>query len=183
MRYLGILAVAAFLLTGCETFAIHNYSLSNKNTDAIITAMNAGEVKSIAVGEFSASSPGQFEMTCGMNKQIRTPRHTPFEKYVREALIAELKKADAYSLDQIEAGKVITGHLDKFRFNSDTGGWDINLIITFKSGESFTVSESYLIDDTSCQQVTATAVPAVQDLIYKVITHPIFQKKMGMTVN
>ena len=181
MRYLGILAVAALLLSACETFAIRNYSQSTKNTDAIITAMNAGHVSSIAVGEFSASSPGQFEMRCGTNKLIRTLHHTPFEKYVREALIAELKKADAYSLDQIEAGKVISGHLDKFRFNADSGGWDIDLTITFKSGESFTVSESYLIDDTSCPQVTAAAVPAVQDLIYKVLTHPIFQKKMGMS--
>jgi hypothetical protein len=182
MRYLGILA-AVLLLAGCETFSIHNYSLSNKNTDAIISAMNTGRVSSIAVGEFSASSPGQFELSCGTNKQIRTPQHIPFEKYVREALIAELKKADAYSLDQIEADRVITGHLDKFRFNADSGGWDIDLTIRFRSGESFTVTESYLIDSTSCQDITAAALPAVQDLIYKVITHPTFQKKMGVTAN
>ena len=179
MMRTGGLFVAVILLAGCETLSVHQYSLSSENTTAIKNAVTAGRISSIAVGEFIAAAPGRFEMRCGMNKQITTPHQTPFEKYIRDAFIEELKKAGAYSLDQIEAGKVITGYLDKFTFNSDSGSWDIELVITFKSGEFFTVSESYPQEDASCEHTASTMVPAVQELIHKIITHPVFQSKMG----
>ena len=183
MRGLGISVVTLFLLAGCETFSIHNYPLSQRNIETIKTTMSSGDVSSIAVGEFTAASPDQSEITCEMNGQIRTPQQISFEKYIRDALIDELKKADAYSLDQIEAGRVITGYLDNIKINSSKGSWDFKLIIRFKSGESFTVSESYLFDDVSCEQSTAAFIPAVQELIYKIITHPVFRQKMGLSVN
>ena len=183
MRCLGISVLALFMLAGCETFSVHQYPLSQKNIDTIKETMASGKVSSIAVGEFTASSPEQSGVSCGMNAQIRTPRQMPFEKYIREALIDELKKANAYSLDQIEAGRVITGNLDNIKLNSKTGSWDIKLTITFKSGEYFTILESYEYDDGSCQKSTAAFVPAVQDLIYKVITYPTFREKMGLSAN
>jgi hypothetical protein len=183
MRRLGILVAGIFLLAGCETFSIQKYSLSSENTDVLRGAMSSGQVTSVAVGDFTATSPGQFEMQCGMNGQMRTPQHTPFEKYIREAFIDELKKAGAYSLDQIEAGRVITGHLDKIKMNSEKGSWDIDLTIEFKSGAYFTVSESYQFEGASCEQTAAALVPAVQDLIHRIITHPTFQGKMEKPEN
>ena len=180
MRRLGILIAAIFLLAGCETFSIQKYSLSPVNTDAIKGAMSSGQVSSFAVGEFTAASPGHFEMRCGINGLVRTPQHIPFEKYIREAFIDELKQAGAYSLDQIEAGGVITGHLDKIEMNSDNGSWDIDLTIKFKTGAYFTVSESYQYEGASCEQTSAALVPAVQALIHRIITHPTFQ---GRTEN
>ena len=183
MRGLGISVLALFLLAGCETFSIHHYPLSQRNIATIKATMSSGGVSSIAVGEFDAASPGQTEIMCGMNGQIRTPQQVSFEKYIRDALIDELKQANAYSLDQIEAGRVITGYLDNIKINSTNGSWDIKLIITFKSGESFTILESFPFDDVSCEQSTAAFVPAVQDLIYKIITHPVFRQKMGLPTN
>jgi hypothetical protein len=183
MRGPGFLLLAVFMLAGCETFTFQQYSLSQRNIQIIRETMVSGGVSSIAVGEFTAASPGHFEIECGMNGQIRTPQDIPFEKYIREAFIDELKKADAYWLDQIEAGRVITGYLDNVKINSTTGSWDFKLIIKFKSGESFTVFESYPLDDVSCEQSAAAFVPAVQELIYKIITHPVFREKMGLTTH
>jgi hypothetical protein len=182
MRPVIVLA-AIFLLAGCETFSVHQYVLSPENTVAIKNTMSEGKITSIAVGEFTAAYPGQFEMRCGMNKQIRMPNRIPFEKYIREALINELKKADAYSLDQIEAGKVISGYVDKINSNSAMGGWDIEITSTFKSGEFFTVSETYPQNGDSCEQTAAALVPAVQELIHKIVTHPTFQSKVGIPVH
>jgi len=183
MRALGISVLTFFLLAGCETFSIHDYPLSQRNIETIKTTMTSGDVSSIAVGEFTAASPGHSVITCGMNGEIQTPRQISFEKYIRDALIDELKKANAYSLDQIEAGRVITGYLDNIKINSRKGSWDIKLIIRFKSGESFTVLESYPLEDVSCEQSTVAFVPAVQDLIHKIITHPVFRQKMGLSAN
>ena len=182
-RSLGISILALFMLAGCETFSFHQYPLSQRNIETIKKTMAANGVTSLAVGKFTAAAPGQTEIMCGVNGQIRTPNQVPFEKYIRDAFIDELKKADAYSLDQIEAGRVITGYLDGLRLNSVNGSWDIKLIITFRSGESFTVMESYQFDGMSCEQSTAAFIPAVQDLIYNIITHPVFRMKMGQAGN
>ena len=181
MRALGIFVLALFMLAGCETFSFHQYPLSQRNIQKIKETLASGDVSSIAVGEFTASSPGRFEITCGLNGQITTPRQIAFEKYIRDALIDDLKMANAYSLDQIEAGRVITGNLDSLKLDSGTGSWVIKLTITFKSGSFFTVSESYQHDDSSCEQSTAAFIPAVQELIYKIITDPSFQKNVGLS--
>ena len=183
MRGLGIAVVALVMLAGCETFAVHQYPLSQRNIATIKRTMSVGEASSIAVGEFTAAAPGQSEISCGMNGQIRTPQQIPFEKYIRQAFIDDLKKADAYSLDQIEAGRVITGYLDNIKINAKDGSWDIKLIIHFKSGETYTVLESYQIEDASCEQSAAAFIPAIQELIYKIITHPTFREKMGLVAD
>jgi hypothetical protein len=183
MKGLSTCLLASLLLAGCETFSFHQYSLSRQNIETIKRTMAEGDVSSIAVGEFTAAAPGRTEIMCGVNSQIKTPQQISFEQYIREALIDELKRADAYSLDQIEAGRVITGYLDNIKLNSGNGSWDFKLIIRFKSGESFTVNESYLFDGTSCEQSTAAFIPAVQDLIHRIITNPLFREKMGLTAN
>lgn len=180
MRCLGTLLIAVFMLSGCETFTVQQYSLSRQNSIEIRNTMMLGHVPSLAVGEFTASNPGQFELRCGYNNLIKMPNDTPYEKYIRSALIDELKKADAHSLDQIEAGRVITGNLDTFKLDSDSGSWVIKVTISFKSGESFTVTEVYEHDEMSCERAASTLVPAVQQLIHKIITNPVFQKKMGV---
>jgi len=183
MRRLGILFVAILLLAGCETFPAHKYSLSVNNINAIKDTMGTGHARSLAVRDFTAASPGEYEIHCGINGLITMPRRTPVEKYIREALIDELKEADVYSLDQIEATGVITGHLKKLKIHPTGGGWLIDLTITFKSGEAFTVSESYPLNGAQCDQTAAALAPAVQDLIHQIIAHPAFQKKMGMPTN
>jgi hypothetical protein len=178
MRHLGILILTVFVLSGCETFSAHQYSLSRENTAMIKHTMQTGHVSSLAVGEFTATNPGQFELRCGFNHLIKMPHDMPFEKYIREALIDELKEADAYSLDQIEAGRVITGHIDTFALDKDSGSWIIKVTIKFKSGEDFTVTENYQHDVVSCERAASTVVPAIQELIQKIITDPVFQSKM-----
>ena len=178
MRCLGILIVTLLILSGCETFPVQQYSLSQENIAAIKQTMRSGHVSSLAVGEFTATTPGQFELRCGFSQLIKMPHNMPYEKFIREAFINELKKAGAYSLDQIEAARVITGHLDTFKLDSDSGSWIIKLTIEFKSGEVFTVTENYQHDEISCQRAASTLVPAIQDLIQKIITNPVFQSKM-----
>ena len=183
MRGPGLSILALILLVGCETFTFHQYSLSQRNIDTIRETMALGGVSTLAVGEFTATRPGQSEIGCGLNGEISTPQEVTFVKYIREAIIDELKKARVYSLDQIEAGRVITGNLNSVKLNTGSGSWDINMTITFKTGKSFTVAESYQFDDVSCEQSAAAFNPAVQELIYKIFTNHTFRENLGVSGN
>ena len=181
MRGPGLSILALILLVGCETFTFHQYSLSQRNINTIRKTMALGGVSTLAVGEFTATRIDQSGVDCGLNGEIRTPQQVTFVKYIREAIIDELKKAKVYSLDQIEAGRVITGNLNSVKLNTSSGSWDINITITFKTGESFTVAESYQFDDVSCEQSAAAFNPAVQELIYKIFTNPTFRENIGVS--
>ena len=184
MRGSGLsILVLILLLVGCETFTFQQYSLSQRNIDTIRETMALGGVSTLAVGEFTATRPSQSEIGCGLNGEISTPQEVTFVKYIREAIIDELKKARVYSLDQIEAGRVITGNLNSVKLNTGSGSWDINITITFKTGKSFTVAESYQFDDVSCEQSAAAFNPAVQELIYKIFTNPTFRENFGVSGN
>ena len=178
MRYLGILIVTILLLSGCETLSVQQYLPTQQNTSVIKNVMMMSNISSLAVGEFTTSHPGQFESLCGINKLIRIPNNTPPDIYIRNALINEIKEAGVYSLDQIEAERVITGHLDTFKLDSDTGSWIIQVTISLNTGDVYTVSETYEHDEISCERAASTLVPAVQDLIYKIVSNPAFQRKM-----
>ena len=177
MRCVGILIVAIFLLSGCETFSINQYSLSQQNTAAIQNAMIKGGIISLAVGEFTSAYPGPFEARCGVNSLIKLPNNTPPEKYIRDALIDEIKDAGGYSLDQIEAGRVLTGHLDRFTLDGDSGAWVIQVTVSLNTGDVYTVSETYQNEEASCSKAASGLVPAVQELIYKIVSHPMLQRK------
>ncbi len=183
MRGVAISVFALLALAGCETFSFHQYSMSQRNIDAIKQTMAEAGKSTLAIGEFNAAASGLSNVDCGINGQIRTPHQVPFVQYIRDALIDEVKKANAYSLDQIEADKVITGYLDNIKLNSSNGSWDFKLIITFKSGKSFTVMESYPFDGSSCEQSAAAFNPAVQDLIFNIINHPVFREELGLPGN
>ena len=183
MRGIAISVFALLVLAGCETFSFHQYSMSQRNIDAIKRTMANAGVSTLAVGEFNAAAPGRSDITCGINGQIRTPQQVPFEQYIREAFIDEIKKANVYSLDQIEADRVITGYLDNIKLDSNNGNWDFKLIITFKSGKSFTVMESYPFEGSTCEKSAAAFNPAVQDLIFNTINHPVFRQDLGLTGN
>jgi len=178
MRCVGILIVAIFMLSGCETVAVHQYSSARENTAAIQNAMIKGNISSLAVGEFTSSYPRPFESRCGFNNLIKLPNNTPPEKYIRDALIVELKRAGGYSLDQIEAGRVITANLDRFTLDNDSGTWIIQVTISINTGDVYTVSENHVNQEVSCEGAAAGLVAATEELIYKIVTHPAFQRRV-----
>ncbi len=132
--------------------------------------------KTVNVGVFSATNPGQTEITCRGVGPIKTPDGEPFSEFVRKGILDELKIANIYSPT---AAVTITGNLDAIDFSSNSGNWNLALTIKSTNGKAMTVSENYsytssFFGETACNQTAQALMPAVQNLVGKVVRSPEF---------
>jgi hypothetical protein len=173
VKILVLLVAVTTWLAGCSTYAASRYSISADNVRTLRTFK--GQL--INVGPFSAVNPGQTELMCRGVGPIKTPDGEAFEEFVRKALVDELTIAEVYASD---ARTTITGRLDSIDFSSGMGAtWNIGLTITSSNGQTLSVSEEYkytssYYGETACNQTAHALMPAVQNVVGKVIRHPNF---------
>jgi hypothetical protein len=168
-----VLVVAASL-TGCSTYAAQRYSIAPNN----IAALRTFRGQAVNVGPFTAAEPGRSEITCRAVGPTKTPDGEPFEEYIRKAFIADLSIAEIYSAT---APVTLTGRVDALDFSSGItdAAWDIAVTISSSNGKSLSVDSHYpfsgnFVGEVACNQTAQALMPAVQDLIGKVIGHPDF---------
>jgi hypothetical protein len=161
-------------LTGCSTYAAQRYSIAPANVAVLRTFRG----QAVNVGQFTAAKPGRTEITCRAVGPTKTPDGESFEEYVRKAFIADLDIAEVYSA---AAPVTLTGRLDAIDFSSGLtdAAWDIALTISSSNGKSLSVDNHYsfagnFVGEVACNQTAQALMPAVQDLIGKMITHPDF---------
>lgn len=160
------------LASGCSTYSASRYAISADN----VVALRSLNGKTINIGAFSASVPGQKEIMCRGVGPIKTPDGEPFAEFVRKALLDELKLANSYSPS---APMTITGNLDAVDFSSNSGNWNLALTVKASNGKSMSVSENYaytssFYGETACNQTAQAFMPAVQNLVGKVVRSPEF---------
>jgi hypothetical protein len=92
--------------------------------------------------------------------------------------LPDLDIAEVYSA---AAPVTLTGRLDAIDFSSGLtdAAWDIALTISSSNGKSLSVDNHYFfagnfVGEVACNQTAQALMPAVQDLIGKMITHPDF---------
>lgn len=162
------------ILSGCATYAVDRYSNSADTVNELKNYQGAG----VSVGAFTATTPARNSLMCRAVGPVKTPDGEPFENFLRNALIAELKLADVY----LENGGVaITANLDKIQFDSFSGTWDIGLQLKSAAGDDFSVAETYhyttsIIAYAACGQTAQAMMPAVQNLISKIVKHQRFAR-------
>jgi hypothetical protein len=168
-----VLAVA-IALAGCSTYAAQRYSIAPGN----VAVLRAFRGQGVNVGQFTAAKPGRTEMTCRAVGPTKTPDSEPFEEYIRKAFIADLDIAEVYSA---AATVTLSGRLDAIDFSSGLtdAAWDIAMTISSSNGKSLAVANHYsfsgnFVGEVACNQTAQALMPAVQDLIGKIITHPDF---------
>ena len=134
--------------------------------------------QAVNVGQFTAAKPDRTEITCRAVGPTKTPDGESFEEYIRKAFIADLDIAEVYSA---AAPVTLTGRLDAIDFSSGLtdAAWDIALTISSSNGKSLSVDNHYsfagnFVGEVACNQTAQALMPAVQDLIGKMITHPDF---------
>ena len=155
------------LFSGCSTYSASRYSINSDN----VVAMRTLNGKMINVGSFSATKPGEKEIMCRGVGPIKTPDGEPFSEFVRKAFLDELKIASVYSAT---APVTLTGNLDAIDFSSANGGWNLSLTVKSSNGKSLSVNESYpfttsFFGETACNQTAQAFMPAVQNLVGKVV--------------
>jgi hypothetical protein len=138
--------------------------------------------QTINVGVFTAKpKAGGSSTTCRAGGQINTPNGAPFSQYIRAALISELQMAEVYSPS---APVTLTGTLEHVDSDSVAGTWSIDLTVTSSNGKSLAIAEKYsfassFAADTACPQAAQALLPAVQDLIAKLVHDPGFKDLIG----
>ena len=155
------------LFSGCSTYSASRYSINSDN----VVAMRTLNGKMINVGSFSATKPGEKEIMCRGVGPIKTPDGEAFSEFVRKAFLDELKIASVYSAT---APVTLTGNLDAIDFSSANGGWNLSLTVKSSNGKSLSVNESYpfttsFFGETACNQTAQAFMPAVQNLVGKVV--------------
>lgn len=164
----------ALLASGCSTYAASRYTMS---ADTVST-LRSFRGQAVSVGPFTAATPGKTEIACRGVGPIKTPDGEPFEQYIRKALVDELTIAEIYAP---AAPVTISGRLDDIDFSSGMtdAGWKIALTLISSNGRRLAVREDYsfkgsYVGETSCNQTAHALMPAVQNLVNKVVRHPEF---------
>ncbi len=163
----GMAMLLTVIVSGCSTYDATRYSVSVDNVMAL-KALNDAKLN---VGEFTSSEPDKTEIMCRAVGPIKAPDGKTFENFIRKGFVDELKLAEVYSAS---SPVTLTGNLDNIDFSSVAGTWDIGLTITSSNGKTLSVSEHYsyttnFVAEFACQQTAQALMPAVQDLIGKVV--------------
>ena len=165
------------LLSGCSTYSTARSASSADN----VVALRSLNGKAINVGAFTATKSGEKEIMCRGVGPIKTPDGEPFSDFVRKALLDELKLANAYSAS---GPATITGNLDSIDFSSGSGAWTLGLTVKSSNGKSMRVSEQYAFTtsfngEPACNQTAQALMPAVQNLVGKIVRAPEFASLMN----
>jgi hypothetical protein len=183
-----ILALGMLAAASCSTYAASRYIISADTT----SALRAYRGQMVSVGPFTApASPGRSEINCRDVKPIKTPDGEPFEEFIRKALVAELTIAEVYAPT---APVMLTGRLESIAFSSGTfptaagAAWRIRLVVASSNGRTLTVSEDYkftssYIGDVACNQTAHALMPAVQNLVGKIVRDPGFAELLSATLS
>jgi len=168
----GLILLLLFALSGCSTYAASRYSMSADN----IVALRTLNGRTVNIGPFTCSQPGLSEIMCRRVGPIKTPDGEPFSEFIRKALVDELKIANVFSAT---SPVTLTGNLDQIDFSSNTGNWKLALTVKSSNGRSVAVTEDYsyttsFYGETACNQTAQAFMPAVQNLVGKIVRSPEF---------
>jgi len=170
------LALSVLALSACSTYMPQRYNISADNN----VALKGIGVGNINVGSFKG--PSSFDNACRGAGPIAPPDNMSFEAYIQKALADELKVAGMF--DEKTPKATLSGVVEKLSFSSSrgfTGGeWDISLRVSSSNGKFISVSEHYefnsgFVADTACKQTAEAYLPAVQNLIGKLVKAPNFK--------
>lgn len=164
-------------LSACSTYMPQRYTISADNNVALKTL----GVGNINVGSFKG--PANFDNSCRAAGPIMPPDNLSFEAYIQKALADELKVAGMF--DEKTPKVTLSGMVEQLAFSSTralTGGsWDIGLRVNSSNGKTSYVNEHYEFNsgfgaETACKQTAEAYLPAIQNLIGKLVTSPEFKE-------
>lgn len=161
-------------LTGCSTYSVNRYAIS---VDNVSTLKNLASSQ-INVGKFNTAGKSKTRIMCRGVGPIKTPDGQTFENFIRKAFVDELKMAGSFANS---APVTLTGTLDSIDFSSASGSWNVALTVSSSNGQSISVLEQYAFTtsfygETACNQTAQALIPAVQNVIGKVVKHQDFTK-------
>jgi len=176
MKILLAIATAA-ALAGCATNNSPRYT-SSADTVHTLRSLKLGEVAT--VGNFSTAS--SVDLQCRAVGPIMLPDNHNLPSYIKKAFEDELKMAGIYNPSNPTI--TLTGIVNKAAFSSVKGffqgHWELDVTIQSSNGKSVSATEQYDFDsaylaDKGCQKTADALVPAVQNVLQKIVSSPNFK--------
>lgn len=177
MKVLITAAALTLLATGCATNNSPRYA-SSADTVHALRGMKIGEVAT--VGNFIMTSAADLQ--CRAVGPIMLPDNHTLPSYIKKALEDELKMAGIYNPSNPTV--TLTGLVNKAAFSSAKGffqgHWELDVTIQSSNGKSVSAQEQYDFDsayfaDKGCQKTADALVPAVQNVLQKIVNSPNFK--------
>lgn len=166
---LWLLASCTLWLSACDTpIAAMRYS-------PMVATQLALRDRQGAVNLAPYTGPKFYSVSCRVGALISPPDARSFGDYVHQALQDELKLARLYSDDK--ATPVLMLSLDNADFTSTRGiqgQWYFLATVSNAAGRRASFSETYDFEsgfggNNACQNTAAAMMPAVQDLVLKIV--------------
>jgi hypothetical protein len=182
--FLSFFSVLLLFLTGCAT-SVQPYGLSVEG-NASLKQLNISET--IYVGEISDASVS--DLMCRTLGPITIPNNSTPANYIKKALEDQLKLAGSYTSKTPKV--VLGGAINKLEMSSSVGMtkgyWNIELTVRSSNGKSLKIIENHNFDTgfvayTACANTATAFMPAVQNLINKLLTSPQFKDLVVSSAN
>jgi hypothetical protein len=167
-----LVATVIAAVTGCSTYAVNRYQ-PNAETVAALKPMHG---RTAAVAAFTSTGQSPTQITCRALGPIKTPDGETYAEYLRKGFIAELESADLYDA---KAPVTLSANLDSLDFNAASGHWRLGATMKSTNGKTVSATEDYKYSssfngETACNQTAQALLPAMQDLISKIVRSPDF---------
>lgn len=173
----SLIAAVALLMSGCSN-KVPTYSNTPQNMRAVKTV--AASASPVHIGTFTASNEGESKVMCRLMTPVGTPDGVTFAKYIEDALSTELEIGN---MIDPKSKITITGNLESLYGSTVVGNayWEFKLKVTSSNGKSMDVTSRYDYESSftaysACSEMQRSYLPAVQELINKVVTNPQFSE-------
>lgn len=168
---------ATILMSGCAN-KVPTYSNSPQNMRAVKTV--AASASAVNIGTFTATNEGESKVMCRLATPVGTPDGMTFAKYIADALSTELEMGN---MIDPKSKITVTGNLDSIYGSTVLGNayWEFKMKVASSNGKSFDVVSRYDYESSftaysACSEMQRSYLPAVQELVNKIITHPQFSE-------
>lgn len=174
---LSLIVAATVLMSGCAN-KVPTYSNSPQNMRAVKTV--AASSTPVNIGKFTATNEGESKVMCRLATPVGTPDGMTFAKYIEDALSTELEMGN---MIDPKSKITITGNLDSLYGSTVLGNayWEFKIKVVSSNGKSFDVTSRYDYESSfsaysACSEMQRSYLPAVQELVNKIVTHPQFSE-------
>jgi hypothetical protein len=172
---LSLIVAATVLMSGCAN-KVPTYSNSPQNMRAVKNVATSSSP--VNIGKFTATNEGESKVMCRLATPVGTPDGMTFAKYIEDALSNELEMGN---MIDPKSKITVTGNLDSIYGSTILGNayWEFKLKVTSSNGKSFDVTSRYDYESSftaysACSEMQRSYLPAVQELVNKIVTHPQF---------
>jgi hypothetical protein len=172
---LSLIVAATVLMSGCAN-KVPTYSNSPQNMRAVKSV--AATAAPINIGNFTSTNEGESKVMCRLATPVGTPDGMTFAKYIEDALSTEMEMGN---MIDPKSKITITGNLDSIYGSTVLGNayWEFKVKVTSSNGKSFDVTSRYDYESSftaysACTEMQRSYLPAVQELVNKIVTNPQF---------